>query len=181
MSIAEFDSLTAQSPPTGGDRRPKRSAEGSSKSPQALHRLAEVREQQGLSCRNVAKRLNVDIQTVKQQEEETTDLPLSVLYEWQRVLEVPLMELLVESNSALSPPVMERARMVKVMKTVAAIMEKATSPALKRMVNMLCEQLLEIMPELNDVGPWHTVGQRRTLTEYGRTVERQMSDELFRG
>jgi transcriptional regulator with XRE-family HTH domain len=145
-----------------------------------LHRLAAVRRQQGISQRNIARRLNVDIAVARQQEDETTDLPLSMLYQWQQVLDVPIAELLVDSESPLSPPVMERARMVKVMKTVAAIVEKANTPPMKRLVQMLCDQLLEIMPELADVAPWHTVGQRRTLEEYGRVVERQLPDDMFR-
>lgn len=179
MSIVEWDSLSANddlpdrpraiaSSPSSGNGKP------------ALHRLAEVRHQQGVSARNMARRLNCDIATIRQQEDESTDLPLSVLYQWQSVLEVPIAELLVDSDSPLSPPVMQRARMVKVMKTVAAMAEKADSPAIKRLIEMLCEQLLEIMPELADVAPWHTVGQRRTLDEYGRTVERQMPDDMFR-
>jgi transcriptional regulator with XRE-family HTH domain len=145
-----------------------------------LHRLEAVRRQQGVSQRNVARRLNIDINTVRQQEEETADLPLSTLYQWQRILEVPIAELLVDSNAPLSPPVFERARMVKVMKTVAAIAEKADTPSMKRMLQMLIDQLLEIMPELTDVAPWHTVGQRRTLDEYGRVVERQLPDDMFK-
>lgn len=145
-----------------------------------LHRLEAVRRQQGISQRNIARRLNIDINTVRQQEEETTDLPLSTLYLWQRILEVPIAELLVDSNAPLSPPVFERARMVKVMKTVAAIAEKADTPSMKRLLEMLINQLLEIMPELTDVAPWHTVGQRRTLDEYGRCVERQLPDDLFK-
>jgi transcriptional regulator with XRE-family HTH domain len=145
-----------------------------------LHRLAAVRRQQGISQRNIARRLSIDIATVREQEEETTDLPLSALYLWQRILEVPIAELLVDSNAPLSPPVFERARMVKVMKTVAAIAEKAETPSMKRLLQMLIEQLLEIMPELTDVAPWHTVGQRRTLDEYGRVVERQLPDDMFR-
>jgi transcriptional regulator with XRE-family HTH domain len=157
------------------------SHESHSKSQRRLHRLSTVRRQQEISRSNVARRLNLDISVVRQQEEETTDLPLSVLYKWQAVLEVPIAELLVESNAQLSPPVMERARMVKVMKTVAAIAEKANTPSLKRLLQMLCNQLLEIMPELTDVAPWPSVGERRTLEEYGRTVERQMPDPMFRG
>ena len=145
-----------------------------------LHRLATVRRQQGVSLRNVARRLNLDLATVRQQEEETSDLTLSVLYQWQRVLDVPISELLTDYDAPLSPPVMERARMVKVMKTVAAIVEKAESASMKRLVQMLCDQLLEIMPELTDIAPWHAVGQRRTLDEYGRVVERQFPDDMFR-
>ena len=143
------------------------------------HRLATVRRQQEVTQVNIARRLNLHIAVVRQQEEETTDLPLSVLYEWQEVLEVPIAELLIDSNAPLSSPVMERARLVKVMKTVAAIVEKANTPSLKRLVQMLRSQLLEIMPELTDVAPWHSVGERRTLEEYGRAAERQMPDPMF--
>jgi hypothetical protein len=103
-----------------------------------------------------------------------------VLYAWQRILEVPVAELLVDSDAPLSPPVLDRARLVKVMKTTAAIMEKAHSNSLKRLVTMLVEQLLEIMPELREVAAWHTIGQRRTLDDYGRAVERQLPDDLLR-
>ena len=34
--------------------------------------------------------------------------------------------------------------------------------------------------ELVDVSPWHTVGQRRTLEDYGRVVERQLPDDVLR-
>jgi pimeloyl-ACP methyl ester carboxylesterase len=47
--------------------------------------------------------------------------------------------------------------------TAAAIMEKAQTNSIKRLVTMMIEQLLEIMPELQEVAAWHTVGQRRTL------------------
>jgi transcriptional regulator with XRE-family HTH domain len=173
MSIAEWDSFASEF------EEPRKPSNGNGK--RALHRLSMVRRQQGISQRNLARRLNTDIATVRSQEEETTDLPISVLYLWQQVLEVPVADLLVDTDAPLSPPVMQRAQMVKVMKTVAAIVEKAESPALKRLLQMLCNQLLEIMPELVDVAPWHAVGQRRTLDEYGRAVERQQSDDIFRG
>jgi transcriptional regulator with XRE-family HTH domain len=145
-----------------------------------LHRLATVRKQQGISQRNIARRLGVDVATVCVQEQEAADLPLSLLYAWQKVLDVPVAELLVDSDAPLSAPVLERARLVKLMKTAAAIMEKARSNSIKRLVTMMVEQLLEIMPELRDVAPWHTIGQRRTLDDYGRVVERQLPDDLLR-
>jgi transcriptional regulator with XRE-family HTH domain len=149
-------------------------------SPRPLHRLAAVRKQQGISQRNIARRLGVDVATVCEQEHEAADLPLSMLYAWQKVLDVPVAELLVDSDDPLSAPVLERARLVKLMKTAAAIMEKAHSNSVKRLVTMLVEQLLEIMPELQDVSAWHTIGQRRTLDDYGRAVERQMPDDMLR-
>jgi len=172
MSIAEWDSFASEFD------EPRKNTNSNGK--RSLHRLAAVRHQQGISVRNLARRLGCDIATVRAQEEDTTDLTLSVLYAWQKVLEVPIAEMLVDSDAPLSPPVMQRAQMVKVMKTVAAMVEKADSAAMKRLLQMLCDQLLEIMPELVDVAPWHTVGQRRTLDEYGRAVERQQSDDIFR-
>jgi len=93
----------------------------------------------------------------------------------QKALDVPLAELLVESEDSLSGPVMERARMVRLMKTAAAIKERAEGTPIGRLAEMLSEQILEIMPELSDVGPWHSVGQRRTSTDLGRVFERQFS------
>jgi len=145
-----------------------------------LHRLAAVRRQQGVSLRNMARRLGADVSSVLHQEQETSDLPLSVLYLWQKALDVPVADLLVDSDAPLSAPVMTRARMVKVMKTAVALMEKVQTNAQRRLITMLMEQLIELMPELREVSAWHSVGQRRTLDEFGRAVERTLPDELLR-
>ena len=49
-----------------------------------------------------------------------------------------------------------------------AILESAPSGAVQRMAENLVEQLIELMPELAEVSPWHSVGQRRSLEELGR-------------
>jgi hypothetical protein len=67
------------------------------------------------------------------------------------------------------------------MKTAAAIRERAPSVGIQRMAQMLVEQLVEIMPELRDVAPWHQFGQRRSLEEYGRVMERTIADDAFVG
>jgi transcriptional regulator with XRE-family HTH domain len=144
-----------------------------------LHRLAEVRQQQGISRRTVARRLNIDLATVRAQENETADLSLSQLYEWQKVLEVPLSEMLMEADDSLSAPIMLRAQLVRLMKSVLAIQETARQDTIRRMAQTLIEQLLQIMPELAGVGPWHAVGQRRRLDELGVAAERRLSDDVF--
>lgn len=144
-----------------------------------LHRLGAVRRLQGISRRAVARRLNVDINVVKQQEDETADLPLSIVYKWQQMLEVPIGELLVDNEDPLSPPVMKRARMIRLMKTVLAILERSNQPAIRRMAQNLVNQLVEMMPELKGVTAWHAVGQRRRLNEYGRAAERRLSPDVF--
>ncbi len=144
------------------------------------HRIAEVRRQQGVTLRNVARRLRMSLPLVRRQEQADCDLRISDLLRWQEVLEVPVAELLVEGEDALSGPVLERARMVKLMKTVAAIRERSKDPGVARMVDMLVEQILEIMPELSDVTPWHAVGQRRTSDDLGRTACRVVPEDVFR-
>ena len=150
-----------------------------SKPNRALHRIAEVRREQGVSLRSAARNLGTDISTARQQEEATTDLTLSQLIRWQKVLDVPLADLLVEPGTTLSQPVMERARMVRLMKTAAAIHEQTESTGVRRLATMLVEQLIEIMPELASVSAWHSVGQRRSLNEYGRVVERCIREDFF--
>ncbi len=145
-----------------------------------LHRIKEVRHQQGVSLRRVAMLLRTEVRELRREEEETSDLPLSRLYQWQRALEVPVADLLVDSGAPLSAPVMERARLVRVMKTVAAIMEKSQNTSIQRLAQTLVDQLVEIMPELKGINPWHSVGQRRSLDEYGRIVERSYSDDIWR-
>jgi len=137
-----------------------------------LHRLGEVRELQGVSRRTVARRLGTDIRQVKLEETETTDMALSRLYRWRDVLDVPISELLVESDDPLSTPVLKRAQLVRLMKTAAAIHQRTQQPGIQRMAQVLIDQLVEIMPELADVNPWHAVGKRRSQDELGQAAER---------
>ena len=145
----------------------------------ALHRVAEVRREQGVSLRSAARHLGTDVSTVRHQENPYTDLCLSQLMRWQQLLDVPLSDLLVEPGTTLSQPVMERARMVRLMKTAAAIQEQGDNIGVRRLARMLVEQLIEVMPELAHVSAWHSVGQRRSLNEYGRVVERCIREDFF--
>ena len=170
---AEHDYL-GSAPPQSAKPRPRRRAH------KRLHRLATVRQQQGVTLRNVARRLGLDMAEVRRQEQEQSDLRVSQLLDWQEVLEVPIAELLVEGEGQLSGPVLERSRMVKLMKTAAALRDQTAGTATQRLAMMLVDQILEIMPELQDVTPWHTVGQRRTLDELGRAARSPISDDVFR-
>jgi transcriptional regulator with XRE-family HTH domain len=146
---------------------------------QSLHRIQEVRRLQGMSLRTAARQLETDIRSIRAQEQATSDLRLSDLYKWQRALDVPIAELLVDSDEPLSRPVRERAAMVKVMKTARSLLESAPVGAARRMAENLVEQLLELMPELAEVSPWHSVGQRRSLEEPGRIAEQPICDRSF--
>lgn len=135
------------------------------------HRLAEVRHQQGVSVRSAARRMGVPMDQVRREERPDSDLTLTQLARWQRALEVPLNDLLVDNDAPVSAPVLKRARWLRLMKTVKALGELKATPAVSRMATMLEQQVTEIMPELADVGAWHSVGQRRTQDELGRIAE----------
>jgi transcriptional regulator with XRE-family HTH domain len=144
-----------------------------------MHRINEVRQEQGVSIRSAARRIGISMQDVREQEDPTCDLRLSQLHLWQQVLEVPLTDLLLDSNAPLSTPVSQRAHMLRVMKTAKALAEATAEPPIKRLAEMLIAQLVEVMPELQEVSAWHSVGQRRTQDEMGRIVERTIPDSFF--
>lgn len=145
----------------------------------ARHRLRVVREQQGMTLRSIARHTGYDMRTLRMQEEETSDLRISELQKWQQALDVPLSELLVESNAVLSQPIQQRSRLVRIMKTALALQQEAPNRAIRCMAETLIDQLKELMPELAEVHPWHTYGQRRGSDDYGRVVDRRISEDLF--
>lgn len=90
------------------------------------NRIRHVREQQGVSLRTAARRMKTDMRTVREQENEFSDLRISQLKKWQEVLDVPLIDLIAEPGGPLSRPVMERAKLLRIMKTAVSIAENAT-------------------------------------------------------
>ncbi len=120
----------------------------------ALHRVSTVRKQQGVTLRTAARRWGVEIAKVRELEKETSNLTLSQLYAWQELLNVPIEELLCECDRPLSNPIMRRAQLVRLMKTAATLEKYSVNPPVQRLLTMLREQLIEMMPELENVGPW---------------------------
>jgi transcriptional regulator with XRE-family HTH domain len=165
---ARFDSMRELVATSVGQSRPPR-----------LQKLSEARRRQGLSVRCVAQRLGQTVSEVRAQEDEQADLLISDLYRWQAALEVPIEELLEDPEDALSPRVLTRARLLKVMKTSMAIRRAARSESERRLVRLLIEQLLEIMPELKEVSGWPAVGHRRRADEVGRIGENPISDDFL--
>ena len=138
-----------------------------------LHRLREVRRSEGITQRAMARRLNLSPDEVAEQENENTDLPLSLLYQWQAVLDVPVAELLVEpDNCSLSQPILGRARLVRLMRTVVSIYRQTRQKCIRGMAQRLFDQVVEIMPELREAQSWPSKGKIRRRDELGVAVER---------
>jgi hypothetical protein len=144
-----------------------------------LHRLAEVRRQQGVSRCSVARHLNIEIKAVQEQEDECCDLPLSTLYAWQKALDVPIAELLAEPGDGLPSSISLRSQLLRLMKTVQAISEKTKQDSIRWMAQTMVGQLVEIMPELESVGAWNISGRQRRLSELGVAAQRRLSEDMF--
>jgi len=142
-----------------------------------LHRLAEVRRQEGVTRRTIARRLGLSPEEVLQQE-QGRDLPLSTLFAWQAALDVPATELLADGDMTLSTPVLRRAQLLRMMKTIMSIVERSKQCSIRRLARFLAGQLVEVMPELKGVGPWPAVGKRRTTSELGQAAFRRFLSSL---
>ncbi|HEX3868867.1 MAG TPA: hypothetical protein VHV77_00380 [Pirellulales bacterium] len=125
----------------------------------------------------MAQHLQLDVDEVARQEDESCDLTLSQLYAWQRILEVPVADLLVDSDAALSAPVLQRARLVRLMKTAAAILERADTSSMRRLAEALVNQLTEIMPELEGITPWCSESSRAPRRQLPREPRHTISSK----
>jgi hypothetical protein len=178
MSISEFD-LSGTADPlhsadearSAGDVQPVAAPHVLANSDRSrLHRLREVRREQGVASKRAAQLLGISVEQLRHEEDEATDLTLTQIYAWQELLEVPVSDLLVEPHAPLSAPVLRRAQLVRLMKTVQAIMERANQSSVRRLGQTMISQLVEIMPELEGVTPWHSL-DRRTQNQNSRVLE----------
>jgi hypothetical protein len=117
---------------------------------------------------------------VRAQEQESADLPLSTLYRWQEILNVPISDLLEEDVGELSTPIMFRAKLLLVMKTMATILERTRNAATRRMAQFAAEKLIEIMPELQGMPPWPSAGKSCRRRELGRAAQFRLPADLMR-
>ncbi|GIX00798.1 MAG: hypothetical protein KatS3mg111_4130 [Pirellulaceae bacterium] len=137
--------------------------------PPIFHRARQVRQQQGISLRTLARRMGIDLRTCRQWEDPHTNLTLSQLQSLQRALDVPLEDLLIDRES-LSRPIEERAKLVRIMKTTVALRKMKTSARVQRLAETLYEQLIDLMPELAEVGGWPQYGSRRGNARLGQVA-----------
>jgi transcriptional regulator with XRE-family HTH domain len=141
----------------------------------ALHRIRAIRLREGMSLVQLAREMGTDVHTLRSQEDGNTDLKLSDLRKWSKAMNVPVDELLADNNDdTVSPPLLKRAKMIRIMKTVQSIREDSSSVRIKRLADMLFDHLTEIMPELATVNAWHSVGRRRRADELGAVHEKRI-------
>lgn len=148
-------------------------------SPSALHRIREVRENEGVTLRAMSRRMKTTVSELEKQEQGDSDLRLSDLYRWQSALKVPLIELLTEPGYAASEWIRHRALLTRVAKTARSLLRSSKTPATRRLAETMVEQLVEMMPELKDQGAWPDRGIRKTTKELGRIAEHVVDSDWF--
>ncbi len=136
-----------------------------------LHRIREVRTEQGISLKTIAKKTGLDERTLQQQEIPSSDIHVSDLYRWQAALDVPIADLLQDSSAELSAPIRQRAKLVRIMKTAQSLLEAANNSRSQRLAAMLIEQLEDLMPELKTVVGWPSQGSRRARVDLPKIIE----------
>ncbi len=146
--------------------------------PRALHRISAVRQQEGVSLRQVRSILKIGLPELRRQEARTTDLRLTDLYRWQHALKVPVTELLQEPPDLLSPSLRERTKMVRAMKTALSLVNRCEDPEVKQLAERLVAELNEVIPGLDSVGAWPLVQQRHGK-DFGRALEYIISTHLI--
>ena len=146
--------------------------------PRVFHRLGDARRAQSVSRRHLARRMNVELAVVIEQE-ESSDLPLSIVYDWQRALGIPVSDLLVSPPDGLSQPLEQRAQLLRLMKYARYMLERSNERSIRTMAQNMINLLLEMMPELQTVEAWHATGRQRGPKEPGITALRSLSEDVF--
>ena len=144
-----------------------------------LHRIGIARRQQGMSLRTVASRMQTTVSELRSQEDDDADLPLSVLYRWCQVLDVPVEELLVEPKDTFSTPILQRTQMMHLMKTAMAIQENCRSEQVGRLVTTMIDQLVDAMPELKEIRTRQPAPDKSSSKRLGRAAYHTLPDTLF--
>ena len=144
-----------------------------------LHRIATVRKQERISLRRIAKRIDAPIDDLRRQEDELSDLRLSNLYAWQKALDVPVGELLIDETELGSYPLLVRQQLIKAMKTTLLLLEHGEGTPVGYLAQNLLEQLLVMMPELESVTAWPRQGSVREKDRIPRILAEQIPADVF--
>lgn len=147
---------------------------------QPLHRIREIRAQQEVTLRALARKMHVPMREIRAQEDPSCDLPLTALYRWQQALRVPASEILVEPGDKLSSPVNIRARLLRMMKTIITILDKPQPERTTNLLENLRNEILAVMPEIENIDRWHGSNATRGADDIAAAVLRQIDEELLR-
>lgn len=144
----------------------------------AYHRIAKVRENQGMSIQSCARKLGISVSEAREQEKPTSDLTISQLTAWKRVLEVPFSEIVIQTEDEPADPIRNRAMLLKVMKSVKSVRQHSREERIRILADNAISQLVALMPELEQVSAWPDVGQSHESRAPGVVATRRFDPEV---
>ena len=142
-----------------------------SRVPTRWHRIRTIRQREGVSLKTVSRRVHVGMQRLRQEEDETRDLTLSQLYVWQKALRVPVSELVIDAEEALEEKIRLRAALLRLTRTAKTILREQPEGKVADLAQTMLNQIYEVMPEAEAMGPWNEVGRRRNPDDMPRIIE----------
>ena len=124
--------------------------------PRQFNRIREARQQQGMTLECASQKLGLKISEARDMEDPTSDVRLSVLYAWHKVLRVPVQDLLVDNkqdllvdnNSPLASSMAFRIQMIQLAKSANAILEQSREESVRELAQKLIEEIVKILSEL---------------------------------
>ena len=135
-----------------------------------FHQIRTVRLRERLSLKSASRRLSLTMSDLRDSEDETNDIRLSTLYAWQSVLSVPVSELVIDADVALSEPIRQRACLLRIAKTANTIRKKSHDESMRALADTLITQLAEIVPEVNEIGTWPDGRKSRSSSDLGKVA-----------
>ena len=126
-------------------------SELAAKPPAILHRIRDERIRRGVGIDEVAAGLGRSSVIVSQEELPTSDLRLSTLRQWSRVLGVHVVELLIERPEYAGIPGLTTQRLKQIESTAQKIVSVTSDKATLTFAVGLCHQIREFFEE--DIAP----------------------------
>jgi transcriptional regulator with XRE-family HTH domain len=152
---------------------------GTPASPTVLHRLAAVRRAKGIPRRVLARRLGISVEELRFKE-ESTDISVSTLCEWASKLGVPVTELVVEPDEALTPTQLAQSQAARLMKVAARLRDRTKRRNIRRLAQTFVEQLTEILPALAGLGQKNHRDLRRPSLRPPAHVLPRLPEDVFK-
>jgi transcriptional regulator with XRE-family HTH domain len=152
---------------------------GTPSSQVVLHRLGAVCRVKGISRRELAQRLGLTLQELRQQE-QSPDLSVATLFAWAAKLGVPVTSLVVDSEEDSVPPThLAQAQAARLMKLATRLRDRSRRRSIQRLSQTFVDQLVEIIPALTQLAKKNCRRSRRANPQSAAIVPRPLPEQVF--
>ena len=145
----------------------------------AIHRIREVRQKQGVQLRMVERHLGLTRSDAREIEHPEHDLRVSELVKFAVLLNVPVGELLIDAEC--DEIIKMRGLVLRLCRIANTLLERAPNQDVRILAESIRNQIIEVMPQVDDQHGLLSVGSLRTGDEMGRIAEHPIHLEDWTG